>query len=514
MRALVFIVAYEAERHIVSVLERIPTDLWNSRDVHFLLIDDGSTDSGVSLAAGWLQKQAVTNATVLRNPVNQGYGGNQKLGYRIAVDSGFDCVILLHGDGQYAPELLPEFLATFAGKDPDVVLGSRMHSVKSARRGGMPWIKVVGNRVLTTVQNKLTRRSLSEYHTGYRGYSTRFLRQVPFETNTNDFHFDTEILLQSFHVRAKVEELAIPTHYGDEICRVNGWKYALDVVKATVQFRMHQMGMLCDLKYRNLSIDRYRDKTQGQYTSHTMALNEVARLQVDAGFSRVEGDGRMTLLDLGCGPGHIAARARAMGLHVTGVDAYEPLPDTTDAFFRTDLESLELPVDPFAHDIVLLLDVIEHLQDPEAFLVALRNNSEKLNDKHHAPAVIISTPNVAFAGIRLNLLLGRFNYAERGILDITHKRLFTRKSLRKTLESCGYRIERVKGVPPPFEAVMPGLLGKLLAKVSAGLTAIWPSMFSFQTLVTARPMPGVRQLLQASERHLQQPQDQLSLNNR
>jgi 2-polyprenyl-3-methyl-5-hydroxy-6-metoxy-1,4-benzoquinol methylase len=490
MRVLVFIVAYEAQRHIVSVLERIPQHLWNAQDIHFLLIDDGSKDAGVSRASDFLRSRGYRNATVLRNPVNQGYGGNQKLGYRLAVDAGFDFVILLHGDGQYAPELLPTFIDTARATDADVLLGSRMHSVRSARKGGMPWIKVVGNKVLTRIQNTLTGQRLSEYHTGYRGYSTRFLRQVPFETDTNDFHFDTEILLQAFHVGAVVREIDIPTHYGDEVCRVNSWKYARNVVLGTLRFRMHQMGMLCDLKYRHLSIERYRNKTQGRYTSHTMALDEVRRL------------GPRTLLDLGCGPGHIAARARALGIEVTGVDAHDPLPGKMDRFHRVDLESLDLPIDPFAFDAVLLLDVIEHLQDPESFLVMLRNRSERLRDSGQAPALILSTPNIAFAAIRLNLLLGRFNYAERGILDITHKRLFTRKTLLRTLRDCGYRVEKVRGVPPPFEAVMPGMLGTLFGRLSAALCWLWPSLFSFQTLVVCRPLPGVRQLLTASERHL------------
>lgn len=495
MRVLVFIVAYEAQRHIVSVLERIPADLWNSDSVHFLMIDDGSKDAGVAEAAKWLSEKSILNATVLRNPINQGYGGNQKLGYRIAIDAGFDFVILLHGDGQYAPELLPKFIETAQSQNADVLLGSRMTSIASARKGGMPWYKVAGNRALTVFQNKLTGRNLSEYHTGYRGYSTRFLKSVPFETNTNVFHFDTEILLQAFHVQAKVVEIDIPTHYGDEICRVNGFRYAKDVVHATFRYRMHQMGMLCDLKYRHLSIERYRDKTQGKYTSHTMALEEVQRLKPK------------TLLDLGCGPGHIATRARAMGIQVTGADAYDPMPDKMDTFIKVNLETLDFPFDPFSYDVVLLLDVIEHLQDPEAFLVALRNGSRTVGHSH----LVLSTPNIAFAAVRLNLALGRFSYAERGILDITHKRLFTRKTLLQTLRDCGYTIERVRGVPPPFEAVTTGFFGKVMARISAGLSAVWPSMFSFQTLVVAKPLPGVRQVLQNAEHHTTTPAIQKAL---
>src|SRR3954469_9164168 len=165
-RVLVFIVAYEAERHVASVFERIPKELYNNDRVHFLLIDDASSDAGVSVATEWVKEHKIENVTLLRNPVNQGYGGNQKLGYRIGIDAGFDFIILLHGDGQYAPELLPQFIQTWKDSDADVILGTRMHSVKSARAGGIPWYKVFANRFLTTFQNKVCGKDLSEYHTG------------------------------------------------------------------------------------------------------------------------------------------------------------------------------------------------------------------------------------------------------------------------------------------------------------------------------------------------------------
>src|SRR5688572_2123692 len=244
---LVFVVAYEAERHLPGVLARVPPHLFDDPRVQFLCIDDASHDGTASAAAEWVREYGIRNVLILRNPVNQNYGGNQKLGYQLAVDAGFDFVILLHGDGQYAPELLPKFIETWEQTDADVVLGSRMTDVRSARAGGMPRYKIVGNRVLTTIQNKLTGLDLTEYHTGYRGYSTRFLRSVPFAENTNDFHFDTEILLQAADSQAKVVEFPIPTHYGDEICRVNGIKYALNVLKASLQYKMHQWGMLCSL---------------------------------------------------------------------------------------------------------------------------------------------------------------------------------------------------------------------------------------------------------------------------
>lgn len=489
-RVLVFIVAYEAERHIASVFDRVPKELYSDPRIHFLVIDDASGDQGASVARRWVEEHDVTNVTILRNPVNQGYGGNQKLGYRIGVDAGFDFVILLHGDGQYAPELLPKFIETWQQTNADVVLGSRMQDLRSAREGGMPWYKMIGNRTLTTIQNALTGLRLSEYHTGYRGYSTRFLRRVPFESNTNVFHFDTQILLQAVHVKAKIVEFAIPTHYGDEICRVDGMRYAKDVLASTAQFKMHQMGMLCALRYRNLEPMRYKDKTFMLYSSHALALETIAE------------EKPKTLLDIGCGPGFIARRCEQMGVRVTGLDAYPPLPDMMSAFKRVDLEVEEFPEDAFQYDMVLLLDVIEHLEDPEKFLIGLRNRSTTLEPGRKAPLMVISTPNIAFFALRLNLMLGRFNYAERGILDITHKRLFTRRALVQTIRDCGYTVERVRAAAVPFQTVVGGKFGWLAGKIAGFFARVWPTMFGFQFIVSCRPLPGVRQLLTQSEEYV------------
>ena len=488
-RVLVFIVAYEAAQHLARVLDRIPAHLINDPGTDILIIDDGSADAGAAAGAAWAAAHDARNVAVLRNPENQGYGGNQKLGYRIAIEAGYDFVILLHGDGQYAPELLPTFIDTWQRTRADVVLGSRMTDLSAARRGRMPLYKLAGNRVLTTFQNRMTGQSLSEYHTGYRAFSTDFLRKVPFEINTNEFHFDTEILYQAFHVGARIEEFPIPTHYGDEISRVNGLRYARDVVAATMQFRLHQVGMACDLKYRRLEIARYEEKTWMAYSSHALAMAEIRRLHP------------ARLLDIGCGPGFIARECRRMGIEVTGIDAAPPLPDTIDHFRLMNLETDPTPSDVFRFDMVLLLDVIEHLAEPEQFLLDLRNRAEFTPSRRTAPTFVISTPNVAFLGVRLNLLFGRFTYAERGILDITHKRLFTRKSLLATLRQCGYEVQRVHASAVPFQAVLKGRAGRWLGAVSAAAARLLPTLFAFQFVVVCRPRLGVTQLIEESEQH-------------
>lgn len=231
-RLLIFVVAYFAERTLEKVVRRIPANLLVTYDVEILIIDDGSKDAtfaeGVRIGS---HPDISFKATVLYNPVNQGYGGNQKIGYHFAIEKGFDFVALLHGDGQYAPEVLDELIEPLRRGEADAVFGSRMLLPGDALRGGMPLYKYVGNRILTKIQNCLLGTKFSEFHSGYRIYSVSALKVIPFDRNSNLFHFDTEVIIQLVIAEKRIKELPIPTYYGDEICRVDGLKYAFDVVK-------------------------------------------------------------------------------------------------------------------------------------------------------------------------------------------------------------------------------------------------------------------------------------------
>ena len=220
-RALIFIVAYYAESTIIEVLRRIPP--LEDYAVEVLIIDDCSSDQTFASSERLRQSGNYQHPlTVLSNPANQGYGGNQKLGYHYAIEHQFDLVALLHGDGQYAPEILPELLAPLACGEADVVLGSRMLRPAGALKGGMPFYKFVGNRLLTGYQNLILRSQLSEFHTGYKACTVASLRSIPFELNSNVFHFDTEIIIQFLRAHSRIAEIPIPIHYGEEICRENG----------------------------------------------------------------------------------------------------------------------------------------------------------------------------------------------------------------------------------------------------------------------------------------------------
>ncbi|MHC4393962.1 MAG: glycosyltransferase family 2 protein, partial [Planctomycetota bacterium] len=225
LRIGIFVIAYNAVNHLVQTLERIPAEV-QERVAEIFVIDDASKDNTYYAAIGYKNEHDFEKLKVFRNLENQGYGGNQKVGYRYAISQGFDVVVMLHGDGQYAPEALPMLLEPFEYGDADMVFGSRMQQPGRAREGGMPLYKYVGNKVLTWTQNKLTGMNLSEFHSGYRIYRTSALEKISFESFSNDWHFDTQILLAMHERGLNIVERPIPTYYGDEICHVNGMAYA------------------------------------------------------------------------------------------------------------------------------------------------------------------------------------------------------------------------------------------------------------------------------------------------
>ena len=174
------------------MLDRIPGSIFEQYDCEVLVVDDGSADRTFAIGREYRALHPEMHVTVLRNEYNQGYGGNQKVGYAFAIEEGFDFVAMLHGDGQYAPEELARLVGPLASGDADAVFGSRMMKPFEALRGGMPLYKYVGNRVLTRERRtSCSARRLSEFHSGYRIYSVKSLKQIPFRLNSNDFHFDT-----------------------------------------------------------------------------------------------------------------------------------------------------------------------------------------------------------------------------------------------------------------------------------------------------------------------------------
>lgn len=483
-RLLVFIVAYHAETTIKAVLARIPAHLSEDYETEVLIIDDASRDRTFEHGREVRGEGSYPfPLTVLFNPVNQGYGGNQKIGYHYAIEREFDFVALLHGDGQYAPECLPDLVRPLREGRADACFGSRFMIKGGARNGGMPLYKFVGNRILSWYENCLLGTDLSEFHSGYRVYSVAALRKVPFEFNTTDFHFDTEIIVQFARAGLRVIEQPIPTYYGDEICRVNGIKYAWNVVRAVTIAKAQELGLFYDRRFDCAPPGRGNEQYQPKldYESpHSLAFEAISPQ------SRV--------LDLGCAGGYMGAVLKSKkGCTVVGVDLFPLAPGIAlDSFHHFDLNEgmPELFERPF--DYVLLLDVIEHLATPEHFVQKLRSAVKYAPDTR----IIVSTGNIGFFITRIMLLLGHFNYGKRGILDMTHTRLFTFSSLRQLFEQGGYRVVENRGIPAPFPlALGKSRVSRMLMRLNRFLIRISRGMFSYQMFFVVQPRPSLELLL-------------------
>jgi glycosyltransferase involved in cell wall biosynthesis len=475
-RVLIFIVAYNAETTIEQVLSRIPSSL-HQDGVEVLIIDDSSRDGTFLNGLRYQQAHSAFKITVLRTPQNQGYGGNQKLGYRYAIDNGFDVVALVHGDGQYAPEKLPALLGPLVRGEAEAAFGSRMIDKRAARAGGMPLYKWVGNQVLTNFQNWMLGTGLSEFHSGYRLYSTSALAQVPFERNTRDFHFDTEIIIQFVLKKFRIAELPIPTFYGDEICHVNGMRYAWDVLKATTKARLCDLHLFYDRKFDvNESAVTHSDKL-GFASSQSFAVRCCA-------------PGKR-ILQLGIGHGNVAAELERRDCPVTAID-FAAIDLTHGSGPISLASSLQLPPDLTPYDSILLMDLVEHLHDPEGFMDDLRNSTEG-----RRPEVIVTAANVGFFVTRIMLALGQFNYSRKGILGLGHRRLFTFRSLRSLLEQSGYEVLEATGAPAPYQlALGPNPWSRMLSTLNEWLIRMRKELFSYQICLRARALPHPRHLLQ------------------
>jgi glycosyltransferase involved in cell wall biosynthesis len=239
-KCAIFIPAFNAASTIVTVLDRIPEKLKNTVTEIFV-IDNHSTDNTQMVAINYRETHGLHNLEVIRNPRNEGYGGSQKIAYQRCIDKNYDCVAMLHGDAQYAPELLETLLDPILKGEADMVFGSRMRGNPLA--GGMPIHRFLGNRALTTIQNLILDTKLSEFHSGYRVYSVKALEKIPFARFSSDYHFDTEIIILFVHQKLRIKEIPIPTHYGDEENYVNIWDYGMKVLITTTTYLLHKIGI-------------------------------------------------------------------------------------------------------------------------------------------------------------------------------------------------------------------------------------------------------------------------------
>ncbi len=245
-KVAIYIPAFNAAGTLAKVLDRIPENV-KSVVGEIFVVDNASQDNTSIIAVDYRSTKGLHQLKVLKNKRNYGYGGSQKLAYQYCIEKGYDAVVMLHGDAQYAPEKLEYLLEPILKGEADMVFGSRMAG--NPMGGGMPLYKFLGNRFLTTVQNQILGTKLTEFHSGYRVYSTKALKQVPFTNLSDDYHFDTEIIILLVDRKMRIIEKPIPTYYGDEPNYVNVWKYGLQVLQTTFGYALHKRGFYKDRRY-------------------------------------------------------------------------------------------------------------------------------------------------------------------------------------------------------------------------------------------------------------------------
>lgn len=240
-KIIVVLPAYNAARTLKKTVSEIPD--WVDE---IILTDDASQDNTVEIA----QKIGIRH--IMQHEQNKGYGGNQKTCYNKALELGGDIIIMLHPDYQYTPKLIPSMVNIIEQDLYPIVLGSRILG-NGALNGGMPWYKYVANRLLTLFQNVLTGQKLSEYHTGYRAFSRKALESIDFESNSDDFIFDNEMLCQLIYKDFEIAEVTCPTKYFEEASSINLKRssiYGLGCIKNSIVFRLNKWGVLRSEMYK------------------------------------------------------------------------------------------------------------------------------------------------------------------------------------------------------------------------------------------------------------------------
>ena len=226
--------AYNAAKTLKMTFDAIPRDIVD--DV--VLVDDASRDNTVEVARSLGIKTFV-------HPKNRGYGGNQKTCYQEALKLGADIVVMVHPDFQYDPKFIPELVRPIADGEVDAVFGSRMLVRQNALKGGMPYWKFIANIFLTQLENMVLGLHLTEYHSGFRAYSRQVIEFLPLELNSDDFVFDTEIIVQMKIANMRIKEIPISTRYFPEASMIGLWRstqYGIGILNVLRKYIFYKFG--------------------------------------------------------------------------------------------------------------------------------------------------------------------------------------------------------------------------------------------------------------------------------
>lgn len=429
-----------SSRALAATLARLPPELRpRLAEIAVLLEGDEPEPTGLP---DW------PNLRVRRNPRRYGHGGRRKIAFEYALGQDFDHAIVVEADGRHPVEHLGRIWAPAVLAGAEAVVGTREHPGRAfgsfllRRALGMP---------------------IADWGSSLRLYACEVLRRIPFQLGSDGRRFDTEILIQCRALGIQVREARVGA-FAEE-----GFS-AFEALGAAIDYRLHQLHV-----QRNGAFLVDHDV---HYTfKHSRTGSHVQILRAIPPGSRV--------LDLGCSQGLLARPLREKSVRTTGVDIgpRERVSRDLDGYHRHDLEEpLELP-EGRVFDYVVIADVIEHVRNRQQLLKSAR--------RHLLPdgRLLISTPNIAIWFYRLSLLLGRFEYGPRGVLDETHVHLFTQSTFRREVEKGGFRIRRQRVTSLPFEVMFESTgQSRFVAALSEAyhvLARVYPKVFAYQFLLEA-----------------------------
>lgn len=453
---------------LVALAGRVDPEL-RRRMAEIYAIVDGPGETSPETRAR--EEPESTGLHLYRTPFPRGPGGLRKLGLLYGLRAGYDTVIVLDAQGHEPPEALPLLLAA-ADEDAEAVFAVREPLAPPWRRWGAAGL----HALLRFLWSPPARDVLG----GPRLYRRRALERVPFVENTDRSHFDFELAVQARATRWSIREVEVPVS-GPPVSLRADLTFAAGTLKTLLRYYLVQLGIFSRRKYDFLLFedDRYHFKASPvSLHQHILSRPEIRRAA--------------STVELGANRGLLSAEiARQVPRHVA-VDLVEP-----DRAGRAEARKLDLDTDFAAafegetFECALGLDVIEHLDRPEEFLQQVTRLLRP------GGTLLLSTANVAYLPMRLSLLLGQFNYGKRGILDRTHKRLFTVGSFTKLLDQYGYDVLEVRGFAPPLTDLVSGKL-YFLEALHARLSRRMPRWFGYNFLITARRRDTVEEIFQST----------------
>ena len=461
-------------------VESIPERVHDALDEVVVMDDRVGAEALPTLAsAEAAQKLAVV---VHRNPREHGFGGARKAAFEYARLRHFDWAICMRaGAGQPAAALQALLEASgVLGNDPAreelaarpeaLLLASRHADRSAALRSGMAWWRWLAHALWAGLLNRILGVRLGDYGTSFRAVPASILARIPYHADADDRLFDIHTLIQCRALGAPVREVPVAPAWAESTRAGEGVVHALRAIGTAVGYRLHQLHLIRRGRY-------FVDEGVHYTLKHSETSSHMQIVDAIAEGSRV--------LDLGCSQGLLAAPLQKKGVAVVGVDvrASSEVAEELAEYYQRDLEEpLELPTGR-VFDYVVCSDVIEHLRNRTELLRGARRYLRE------GGRLIISTPNVALWFYRLSLLIGRFEYGARGVLDETHVHLFTRASFRRQVERAGFHVlaERVTALPfeVVFESTGRSRLVRTVSRLYYGLARLWPGMFAYQNILEA-----------------------------